>query len=124
MIEKGQQKEAGNWGKFSVEEVIKLAKPVTCNSISRGKARFNPTLVKIKWEIPRSGYEYEFWFPYWIGFEEAKERYGQYAPMINEDSLLELFQKAIRDGLFSDNFLQQINVETTKKLSSKKRREH
>ena len=121
MIKEGEEKKAKYWGKFKVQKVARLTKPVTCHSHEIGEALFNPTLVKIEWENAPSDDKHEFWFPYWIAVK-GKERYGQYAPMMGERSLLELLASAIRQGFFSDHFLQEIDRFTMDKLSS--RQEH
>jgi len=118
MIKEGQQRETGYWGRYKVEKVVQLAKPVVCYSEERGKALFNPILVKIEWAKPPSKDKHEFWFRYWIAFE-GKEKYGQFAPIIGESSLLELLQKGIRREFFSDNFLRQLRNAITDKLNSK-----
>ena len=70
-----------------------LSKPVEVHSEEVEKALFNPTLVKIKWD---KEFHHEFWFPYWIAINSPNEKYGQFAPMMGEDSLLELLKEAIR----------------------------
>jgi len=85
MIKEGQQKEAKYWGKYTVKNVIQLKKPVVCHSSEIGTALFQPTLVRIEWEKSPSNDKREFWFPYWITIE-GKEKYGQFAPMMGEDS--------------------------------------
>jgi len=115
MIQEGDEKKARYWGKFKVKKVARLVKPVTCYSNEIGEALFNPTLVKIEWESAPSDDKHEFWFPYWISVK-GKERYGQFAPMMGERSLLELFGNAIKLGFFSDSFLQELDRVIADKL--------
>ena len=84
----------------------------------KGKALFNPTIVKPAWDDPSSRDKNEFWFPYWMTLTEisAKERYGQYSPMIGEKALLELFRRAIGKDFFSKSFLRGLDRAITKKL--------
>jgi hypothetical protein len=96
--------------------VARLKNPIKCYSHELGEALFNPTLVKIEWEHAPSEDKHEFWFPYWISVR-GKERYGQYAPMIGEHSLLELLGDAIRQGFFSNDFLRQLDKFITAKLA-------
>lgn len=117
MIREGEEKAAKYWGKFRVKKVARLRKPVICHSYEIGKALFNPTLVKIQWESAPSDDKHEFWFPYWISVK-GKERYGQYAPMMGEASLLELLGDAIRQEFFSDNFLRELDKFIMEKLVS------
>lgn len=121
MIKEGQQHEAGYWGNFRVKKVAQLKKPVVCHSYIRGKALFEPTLVKIEWEKAPSADKHEFWFPYWITWVDidGKQRYGQGAPMIGEASLFELLKKAIQEDFFSDKFLHKLQKTITDKLNSK-----
>ena len=114
MIKEGQQKRAKYWGKFIVKKVAQLKKSVHGYSQEIGETLFNPTLVQIQWE--NGGHEY--WFPYWITIK-GREKYGQYAPMMDEDSLLELLQEAIKKEFFSQNFLHKLNETITDKLDSK-----
>jgi len=107
MIQVGQEKEAKYWGKFTVKKVARLAKPTVCHSQEIGEALFNPTLVKIEWEKAPSEEGHDFWFPYWIS-TKGKEKYGQFAPMMGETSLLELLCEAIRQDYFSDGFLADL----------------
>ena len=107
MIKEGAEKQARYWGKYKVRNIAKLNKPVKCYSDEIGEALFMPTLVKIEWEKSPSEDKNEFWFPYWISIK-GKERYGQFAPMLGETSLLELMSNAIQQGFFSHDFLHQL----------------
>jgi hypothetical protein len=116
MIEVGQRKRAKYWGSFTVEKVAMLSKPVEVHSEEVEKALFNPTLVKIKWD---KEFHHEFWFPYWIAINSPKEKYGQFAPMMGEDSLLELLKEAIKQDFFTDSFLSQLSQAAANKLASR-----
>jgi hypothetical protein len=116
MIKKGDRSKANYWGNYTVEEVIRLDKPVECKSDVVGTVLFNPTLVKIHWDKPPS-VQHEFWFPYWITIN-GKEKYGQFAPMIPEAALLELMQKAIERGFFSKDFLSRLQTTISRRLNS------
>lgn len=120
MIKVGQQKHANYWGDFTVEKVARLKEPVECYSEERGEVWFNPTLVKIKWDRPPSDDKNEFWFPYWITIDD-KEKYGQFAPMIGENALLELFGNAIEQDFFSEYFLQRLSSKITGRLHTTQR---
>ena len=110
MIEVGQHKRAKYWGGYTVEKVAMLSKPVQVHSQEVDKALFNPTLVKIKWD--QENFHHEFWFPYWITLNDAKEKYGQFAPMMGEASLLELLKEAIRQDFFTEDFVNQLHEAT------------
>lgn len=51
MIVAGQEKKAKYWGKFKVQKVARLKKPVECHCEEIGTALFDPTIVKIEWEM-------------------------------------------------------------------------
>ena len=104
MIKEGKKSKAKYWGKFEVEKVVKLNKPVACRCEELGTAFFNPTIVKLKWETPPSDDVNKFWFPYWMTIN-GKEKYGQFAPMIGEKALSELLVKAMQENFFSRSFL-------------------
>jgi len=116
-FEKRQQKRAKYWGNFRVQKIARLEKPVVCYSDEIGEALFEPTLVKIQWDKVPSDDKHEFWLPYWISIK-GKERYGQFAPMLGEASLLELLCGAIKQGFFSDNFLRQLDEVIREELTS------
>lgn len=118
MIKEGHHSEAKDWGKYTVTKVARLSKPVECHSKDKGKALFNPTMVKLEWDNPPSEDKNEFWFPYWITWTDIddKERYGQYSPMIGEKALLELLKHAIRQDFFSKGFLRGLDRAIVKKL--------
>ena len=116
MIQAGQKKKAKYWGNFSVGKVARLKNPVECKCQEIGTALFDPTIVKIRWEIPPSEDKNEFWFPYWMTIG-GREKYGQFAPMIGEEALLELLQDAIEQDFFSKGFLRGLDSAIDVKLS-------
>ena len=118
MIKEGYRSKATKWGNYTVKKVVRLNKPIECFSEEKGKALFNPTMVKLEWDIPPSDDKNEFWFPYWITWADidGKERYGQYSPMIGEKALLELLKGAITEDFFSDSFLVELNRTISIKL--------
>ena len=115
MIKEGQQRRTRYWGEYEVAKIVQLETPEVAHGTEVGKALFRYTLVQIHWKGDGG---YNFWFPYWATIK-GKERYGQYAPMMSEGSLLELLQKAIRREFFSDNFLYRLQKTITDKLNSK-----
>ena len=119
MIKEGYRSKAKDGGNYTVKRVARLKQPVECYSQVKGKALFNPVIVKMKWDTPSSDDKHEFWFPYWITWSDIsdKERYGQYAPMIGEKALLELLDDAISQDFFSEGFLNNLRVTISKKLS-------
>ena len=116
MIVEGQKKKANYWGKFVVKKVAKLRQPIECHSDVKGMVLFSPTLVKIDWEKAPSSDKHDLWFPYWIT-TDGREKYGQFAPMMGERSLLELLESAIDQDFFSKSFLKRLIRAANKKLS-------
>lgn len=118
MIQEGHRSKAKDWGGYTVKKVARINEPVECYSIVKGKALFNPTMVKLEWDKAPSEDKNEFWFPYWITWIEVdnKERYGQFSPMIGEKALLELLKDAINQDFFSKNFLVALNETIESKL--------
>ena len=76
-----------------------------------------PTIVQINWEISPSPDKHEYWFPYWITIK-GKEKYGQFAPMIGKESLLELLKEAIKQDFFDEEFLVQLIESIKTRLES------
>jgi len=62
---------------------------VLCHSKQVGEVEFTLTIVQVGWEIPPSSDNSDFWFPYWVKIR-GKEKYGQFAPMIRKNALLQL----------------------------------
>lgn len=118
MIKEGHEKRIKYWGKYKVKKVIELKQPVICHSEEAGEVEFMPTIVRLEWEKPPSPDKHEFWFPYWIKVG-GKWKYGQFAPMIGENALLQLLSEAIRQDFFSQKFLIGLGDAIKKKLGDK-----
>lgn len=120
MIKEGHRSKAKDWGNYTVKKVVMLDKPVECMSLKKGKALFNPTIVKLEWENPPSEDKNEIWFPYWITWTDINdnERYGQYSPMIGEKAFLELLSGAVEQDFFSREFLCQLSKKVGEKLNN------
>jgi hypothetical protein len=90
-----------------------LKSPILCYSKEAGEVEFMPTIVQIVWENPPSSDKNEYWFPYWVKIN-GKEKYGQFAPMIGKNGLLQLFKEAIRQDFFDKPFLMELaeSIET------------
>jgi hypothetical protein len=117
MIKVGHKTKIKYWGNYTVERIAQLKKPVECYSEEIGAALFHPTIVKISWEKPPSKDMHEFWFPYWMTIR-GKEKYGQFAPMIGENALLELIEEAIGQDFFSKGFLSSLDKTISERLNS------
>jgi hypothetical protein len=119
MIKVGQQKPTKYWGTRTYKKIARLKKPVECHNPEQGTVFFNPTIIQIEWERSPSKDKHEFWFPYWM-IIGGKEKYGQFAPMIGEGSLLELLQDAIWQDFFGEDFLKGLKEAINKKLGDSK----
>jgi len=117
MIKVGHTKKAKYWGEYKVKKIARLAKPVLCYSQEKGEVEFMPTIVQIEWKTVPSADNNEYWFPYWQTIE-GKEKYGQFAPMIGANALLELLNEAIKQDFFSREFLQELGKSINKKLDN------
>ncbi len=115
MIKEGQKKKAKYWGNFSVKKVVKLESPILCHSKDVGEVEFMPTIVQIEWENPPSSDVNQYWFPYWIR-KKGKEKYGQFAPMIGKNGLLQLLKNAIEQDFFDRDFLAELARSAETKL--------
>lgn len=104
VIIEGQRGKARYWGNYCVKKVAKLKSPVLCHSKQAGEVEFMPTIVQLEWEIPPSSDKNEFWFPYWVKIG-GKEKYGQFAPMVGKNALLQLLDEAIKQDFFDRQFL-------------------
>ena len=118
MIEEGKKTKAKYWGNFTVEKVVKLENAVKCYCAEKGEVYFNPTIIKISWDRIPSDDKHDLWFPYWITVN-GKEKYGQYAPMIGQNTLFELFSSAIDNNFFDDEFLKKLNNKISNYFSDK-----
>lgn len=109
MIKVGHRSSTKYWGGYEAVKVAKLSNPVECYSDEVGEVLFNPTLVKLLWDKAPSWDKHEYWLPYWITIG-GKEKYGQFAPMIGENALLELLVDAIKQDFFSIEFLSKLST--------------
>ena len=103
-------------GKRTFRKIAQLKKPVKCYNPVQGVVYFKPTIVQVEWETPPSGDTNEFWFPYWMTVD-GKEKYGQFAPIIGENALLELLQDAIEQDFFSEGCLRSLQETIERRLS-------
>lgn len=118
MIKVGHRSSTKYWGGYEVVKVAKLSNPVQCHSEEVGEVLFNPTLVKIAWDKAPSWDKHEYWLPYWITIG-GKEKYGQFAPMIGENALLELLENSIEQDFFSPEFLSKLSATIEKRIKRK-----
>jgi len=118
VIIEGQRGKAKYWGNYRVKKVAKLKSPVLCHSKQVGEVEFMPTIVQLDWEISPSSDKNEFWFPYWVKIG-GKEKYGQFAPMIGKNALLQLLDEAIKQDFFDRQFLVDLARSIRTKLEER-----
>ena len=88
--------------RFRIKKMAKLSKTSEWED-SRGKIEFDPRMYSA---INKDGKKI-LWLPYWISIN-GKKRYGQSSPIMWEKEFLELFINAIKGGLFSDAFIENL----------------
>lgn len=99
---------------WKVKRTAELIKPVEYDDPIQGHVGYSP---KVLWlhtpEHPRV-----LWFAYWISTNntKGKMKWGQGPPMLEEGTLLELFQDAIGKKMFSKAFLKKLNREISTAL--------
>ncbi len=94
--------------KWEVEAISKLPKPLHwSDEEGLGEVTYDP---KILW-LSCLGHEKVLWFAYWIATSntEGKLKWGQGAPMLEENSLVALLGSAIDQGFFTSTSLKQLN---------------
>lgn len=111
MIKLGEKHRTKYYGHFTIKKVAELPKPLVYETKQWGKTAFRPVLAQIEWQDGKK----EYWLPYWIG-PVGKERYGQYAPMMEERELLSLLQEAIKQKFFSKRFLSKLSSQISQEI--------
>lgn len=105
MIEVGHQGRARGLGSYEVLKRVKLEEPEEYYD-DEGKIFFHPILAQIEWK--RTG-NIELWLTYYRQREGKKPIFaGQFAPIVREDSLVELLSGAIDQGFFSRHSLSTL----------------
>ncbi len=88
---------------WKVKDVAQLETPIRYRDELQGDVAYNPKIMKL--EAPAGCTA--LWFNYWISTDKTanKMKWGGGPPIIEEYVLLELIKKAIKNGLFSQDFL-------------------
>jgi len=91
---------------WQIEAIGKLPQPIEYVDSVQGNVSYDPKIVWLKC----SEHSKVLWFTYWISTKktEGKMKWGQGAPMLEEDVLLTLLKDVIRQNLFSKNFLREL----------------
>jgi hypothetical protein len=98
---------------WEIIDNAEVSKPISYKDAEQGDVKYNP---KIVW-LQNSEHERVLWFAYWISTDKTgnKMKWGQGPPMLEEETLLELFKDGISKDLFSDEFLNQLYKELANK---------
>lgn len=96
--------------RWEVKAIAKLTKPMEWRDEARlGQVAYDP---RILW-LSCSEHKKVLWFAYWISTSRTKGKlkWGQGAPMLEEDTLLQLLKDAIGQGILSSGFLKNLKRE-------------
>jgi len=85
---------------------IAQLKPIEYTDPEQGNVRYDPKIMLLESEEAGK----VLWFPYWMATDKTKGRmkWGQRPPVLEERVFLKLMRDAIKKGLFSDRFLQDL----------------
>jgi len=88
--------------------------PIHYDDSHQGNVAYAPKILLLGSEKLRK----VLWFTYWIATSKTggKMKWGQGAPMLEEDALLNLLKQAIEKGFFSEKFLTGLYRELGKAL--------
>lgn len=92
-----------------VRGIAELEHPIEYLDPDQGKVSYDPKIMLLE----SQQHSKVLWFPYWMATSrtKGKMKWGQRPPMLEEGVFLELMKRAIREGLFSNNFLEELNRE-------------
>ena len=101
-----------NW---KVETIAEFRKPIKYKDDIQGNVSYAPRILNLK----SSKVDKVLWFAYWISTDKTKGKlkWGQGAPMLEEDTLLNLLKDALRRKFFSDGFIKELHAELGNSLS-------
>jgi hypothetical protein len=93
---------------WRVKKVAKLASPIEYRDAVQGNVGYDPKIMLLE-----SSKGEVLWFPYWLSTNKTqrKMKWGQRPPMLEEDVLLKLMASAIKQNMFSKQFLQKLEKE-------------
>jgi hypothetical protein len=95
-----------------VKKIAKLFKPVEYSDKDQGEVKYDPKIIQLENTTGCT----VLWFPYWMSTSNTggKMKWGQRPPMLEEALFLELMKDAIKEGLFSKDFLTALAKELEK----------
>ncbi len=94
---------------WKVKGIAQLEQPVTYSDEQQGDVTYDPKIMLL--EAPPGCHV--LWFNYWISTNktDGKMKWGGGPPILEEYVLLELMKKAIKNKLFSEDFLKALAKE-------------
>jgi hypothetical protein len=100
---------------WEVTKVAKLDKPVEYTDSEQGKVKYDPKIMLLASKTVGE----VLWFPYWIITKDtnSKFRFGGGSAMLEEDVLLKLMASAIKQNMFSEEFLKKLGETIQAKLA-------
>lgn len=92
---------------WKVKRTAELMQPIAYDDPIQGHVHYDP---KVLW-LHSQKHPRVLWFAYWISTNKTggKMKWGQGPPMLEEDTLLELFKDAIEKDIVSKTFLNKLN---------------
>jgi hypothetical protein len=91
---------------WRVRGIAQLKQPIEYPDLEQGKVSYDPKIMLLEAESIGK----VLWFPYWMATDKTKGmmKWGQRPPVLEERVFLKLMKDAIKKGLFSDRFLQDL----------------
>jgi hypothetical protein len=91
---------------WRVRGIAQLKQPIEYPDPEQGNVRYDPKIMLLEAESIGK----VLWFPYWMATDKTKGRmkWGQRPPVLEERVFLKLMKDAIKKGLFSERFLQDL----------------
>jgi len=91
---------------WEVKSIAEIRRPIEYHDPEQGKVNYDPKIMELEGE--RVGKV--LWFNYWMSTSktEGKMKWGGGPPMLEERVLLQLMNDAIKKGLFSERFKQDL----------------
>jgi len=91
---------------WRVRGIGQLKQPIGYSDPEQGKVSYDPKVMLLEDEKVGK----VLWFPYWMATDKTKGRmkWGQRPPILEEKILLKLMKDAMKKGLLSEKFRQDL----------------
>jgi len=92
---------------WMVKGTAELNNPIKYHDSSQGEVSYHPKILLLQ----GSKVNRILWFAYWISTNKTggKVKWGQGPPLLEENVLLELLEKAANQGLLSKGFIKKLH---------------